>query len=104
VILGDHDDLWLPHRVEHQVRLLRAHEVDMVAGDGLLIDESGARCRGPCARSSRSRDRGCRARRPIACASPCDARSQPVVPARYDRVHSPRQPSPRDGCTTAGGA
>lgn len=41
VILGDHDDLWLPHRVEHQVRLLRAHQVDMVAGDGLLIDESG---------------------------------------------------------------
>lgn len=41
VVLGDHDDLWHPSRVEHQVSLLLEHGADMVAGDGRLIDGSG---------------------------------------------------------------
>lgn len=42
VILGDHDDVWHPHRVSHQMSLLQATpEAAMVASDGYLIDEHG---------------------------------------------------------------
>lgn len=40
-VLGDHDDLWDPGRLEHQVSLLLQHNADMVAGDGRLVDGSG---------------------------------------------------------------
>jgi len=42
VILGDHDDVWHPHRVEHQIELLYTNDVDMVASDGVLVDEQGS--------------------------------------------------------------
>ena len=41
VILGDHDDIWHPRRIEHQVSLLREHSAYMVASDGRLIDGAG---------------------------------------------------------------
>ena len=42
VVLGDHDDVWHPQRIEHQVGVLeRSPEVAMVASDGFLIDSGG---------------------------------------------------------------
>ena len=41
-VLGDHDDLWHPARIGHQVNQLRLHpEVEMLASDGRLVDASG---------------------------------------------------------------
>ena len=38
-VLGDHDDLWYPTRVGHQVRQFAVHpEVTMLASDGTLIN------------------------------------------------------------------
>jgi glycosyltransferase involved in cell wall biosynthesis len=35
VIIGDHDDLWHPHRIKHQSEFLRTHEyVSMLASNG----------------------------------------------------------------------
>ena len=35
VVFGDHDDLWHPHRIAHQVQLMEAHPtVSMVASNG----------------------------------------------------------------------
>jgi glycosyltransferase involved in cell wall biosynthesis len=35
VIIGDHDDLWHPHRIKHQVEFLETHErVSMLASNG----------------------------------------------------------------------
>jgi len=43
VVLGDHDDLWHPTRIEHQAALLEGNEqAFMVASDGTLVDESGS--------------------------------------------------------------
>jgi len=43
VILGDHDDLWHPDRIRHQVdRLHDDPQIAMLASDGFLIDEHGA--------------------------------------------------------------
>jgi glycosyltransferase involved in cell wall biosynthesis len=43
VVLGDHDDIWHPTRIEHQAALLDASEQAlMVASDGTLVDESGS--------------------------------------------------------------
>ena len=43
VVLGDHDDVWHPNRVEHQVEVMESQEsIAMVASDGFLIDEFGA--------------------------------------------------------------
>lgn len=40
-ILGDHDDYWLPDRVEHQVRVLKEHpDAWLVASDGRIMNES----------------------------------------------------------------
>lgn len=40
VVLGDHDDIWLPHRVEHQLSVLdETATATMVASDGRLVDE-----------------------------------------------------------------
>ena len=40
-VLGDHDDYWLPDRVDHQVRLLIDHpEAWMVASDGHIMNQS----------------------------------------------------------------
>lgn len=44
VILGDHDDVWLPRRIEHQVRQLHQDSSSprlMVASDGRLVDDLG---------------------------------------------------------------
>jgi len=42
VILGDHDDIWHPSRISHQVEILeRNPAAAMVASDGFLIDEHG---------------------------------------------------------------
>jgi glycosyltransferase involved in cell wall biosynthesis len=42
VVLGDHDDIWHPTRVERQAALLEADEsILMVASDGALVDENG---------------------------------------------------------------
>ena len=42
VVLGDHDDIWLPTRVEHQCAVLEAWpQAAMVASDGRLVDEQG---------------------------------------------------------------
>lgn len=44
VVLGDHDDLWMPDRVAHQVRLLMGRPglpALMVANDGRLVDGAG---------------------------------------------------------------
>ena len=42
VILGDHDDVWLPDRVAHQVGLLADQPTAlMVASDGRLVDAAG---------------------------------------------------------------
>ena len=42
VILGDHDDVWHPGRIEHQSGILDADpSIVMVASDGFLIDENG---------------------------------------------------------------
>jgi glycosyltransferase involved in cell wall biosynthesis len=47
VVLGDHDDIWLPTRVEHQAALLEGGNTNagtsilMVASDGTLVDETG---------------------------------------------------------------
>jgi glycosyltransferase involved in cell wall biosynthesis len=41
VIIGDHDDLWHPHRIKHQSELLRTHEqVSMLASNGRTPDGS----------------------------------------------------------------
>jgi glycosyltransferase involved in cell wall biosynthesis len=43
VILGDHDDVWLPERVAHQIDLLeRDPSIAMVASTAALIDENGS--------------------------------------------------------------
>lgn len=43
VILGDHDDVWLPTRISHQTVMLEEYlQVAMLASDGRLVDESGA--------------------------------------------------------------
>lgn len=43
VVLGDHDDVWHPGRVERQVALLdQAPTALMVASDGLVIDAAGS--------------------------------------------------------------
>jgi glycosyltransferase involved in cell wall biosynthesis len=44
VVLGDHDDVWLPNRVEHQVEImtLNPHCI-MLASDGNLLDSAGER-------------------------------------------------------------
>lgn len=43
VILGDHDDVWRPDRIAHQLAVLEANpKAAMVASDGFLIDEHGA--------------------------------------------------------------
>jgi glycosyltransferase involved in cell wall biosynthesis len=47
VVLGDHDDIWHPTRVERQVALLEGSNTSadprilMVASDGTLVDETG---------------------------------------------------------------
>jgi glycosyltransferase involved in cell wall biosynthesis len=47
VVLGDHDDIWHPTRVEHQAALLDGGNTNagtsilMVASDGTLVDETG---------------------------------------------------------------
>ncbi len=47
VVLGDHDDIWHPTRVEHQAALLEGGNTNagisilMVASDGTLVDETG---------------------------------------------------------------
>lgn len=42
VVLGDHDDIWRPSRIEHQTSILDAYpSIAMVASDGFLIDENG---------------------------------------------------------------
>ena len=42
VVLGDHDDIWLPTRLEHQCAVLDARPTAaMVASDGRLVDEKG---------------------------------------------------------------
>jgi len=47
VVLGDHDDIWHPTRVERQVALLEGSNTSadprilMVASDGTLVDENG---------------------------------------------------------------
>lgn len=41
VIIGDHDDLWHPHRIAHQHELLRTHEqVSLLASNGRTPDGS----------------------------------------------------------------
>lgn len=50
VVLGDHDDVWHPHRVAHQAGVLEAHaQVAMVASDAVLrydtASEAGAPAR-----------------------------------------------------------
>ncbi|MFM8155608.1 MAG: glycosyltransferase [Actinomycetes bacterium] len=43
VVLGDHDDIWHPTRIERQAALLEADDsILMVASDGTLVDENGA--------------------------------------------------------------
>jgi len=43
VILGDHDDVWHPQRIAHQVQILETNSgAAIVASDGFLIDEHGA--------------------------------------------------------------
>ena len=47
VILGDHDDIWHPDRVRHQVEVMIADPaIALLASDGFLIDEHGAAVRG----------------------------------------------------------
>jgi glycosyltransferase involved in cell wall biosynthesis len=47
VVLGDHDDIWHPTRVERQAALLKGSNTNantsilMVASDGTLVDETG---------------------------------------------------------------
>lgn len=39
IIIGDHDDLWHPHRIKHQSEFLRTHErVSMLASNGRTPD------------------------------------------------------------------
>lgn len=41
VIIGDHDDLWHPHRIKHQSQFLNTHEhVSMLASNGRTPDGS----------------------------------------------------------------
>ena len=41
-VLGDHDDVWHPHRIGHQAGLLETwREETMVASDGRLVDAAG---------------------------------------------------------------
>ena len=41
-VLGDHDDVWHPNRIGHQVGLLEAwHQEAMVASNGRLVDAEG---------------------------------------------------------------
>lgn len=43
VVLGDHDDLWHPDRIERQARLLAEHpQASMVASDGRLLRDGVA--------------------------------------------------------------
>jgi len=44
VVLGDHDDVWAPTRVEHQVQLMERHpNCVLLASDGNLVDVEGVR-------------------------------------------------------------
>ncbi len=44
VVLGDHDDVWRPHRIAHQAAILEADaRLAMVASDGHLLNGSGVR-------------------------------------------------------------
>jgi glycosyltransferase involved in cell wall biosynthesis len=41
-VLGDHDDVWYPDRIGHQVGMLETwREETMIASDGRLVDEQG---------------------------------------------------------------
>jgi glycosyltransferase involved in cell wall biosynthesis len=41
-VLGDHDDIWHPNRIGHQVGVLEVWQQDvMLASDGRLVDEEG---------------------------------------------------------------
>ena len=46
VILGDHDDVWHPTRVEQHLSVMQDTRWMMTAADGNLIDESGNRRKG----------------------------------------------------------
>lgn len=42
VILGDHDDVWMPERIAHQVKVMQEHPAAaMVASSATLIDQEG---------------------------------------------------------------
>lgn len=42
VILGDHDDVWMPERIAHQVKVMQEHPTAaMVASSATLIDQEG---------------------------------------------------------------
>jgi len=44
IILGDHDDVWYPYRIEHQVNMLNQNpEIALLASDGLTGEESTLR-------------------------------------------------------------
>lgn len=46
ILLSDQDDLWLPDRVDRQVRILEAENALLVANDAQLIGVDGARLSG----------------------------------------------------------
>jgi len=46
VILGDHDDVWHPTRVEQHLSVMQNPRWMMTAADGYLIDEAGTRLTG----------------------------------------------------------
>ena len=42
-VLGDHDDVWHPHRIAHQVEVLDVWpDIELLASDGRLVDVDGA--------------------------------------------------------------
>ena len=42
-VLGDHDDVWHPHRIAHQVKVLDVwRDIELLASDGRLVDVDGA--------------------------------------------------------------
>lgn len=41
-VLGDHDDIWHPNRIGHQVNQLKVHHADMIASDGRLVNAKGS--------------------------------------------------------------
>lgn len=42
-VLGDHDDVWHPHRIAHQVEVLDVwRDIELLASDGRLVDVDGA--------------------------------------------------------------